>query len=147
MADSVKKTFSLPVELYQKLEVLQKEKSFSTITATLQYCIIEAYEQHMRNEKRFKKLGDGDEKLDIDERRREREVERCKKIAERLEGELVQAGDGFNVVYYTHSKHGSYRQVVPLLGLTEELVGKQWFPSREVIEEYWKLNGKPGKKV
>lgn len=147
MADNVKKTFSFPRELYEKLEALKLEKSFSTITATLQYCIIDAYERQIRNEKRVKKVGEADDKLDVDERRRGREVERCKKIAERLDGELVAAGDGFNVVYFTHSKHGSFRQVVPLLGLTDELVQKQWFPNRKMVEEYWELNGKtPDKK-
>lgn len=136
------KTFLMTEDLFEKLKTLQVEKSFSTISTTLQYCISESYDRQMRNEKRIKKLGDTDDKLDIDERRKEREIERCKKLAEKLEATLIPNGDTFDVEYYTHSKHGSFKQVLPLLSLTEELVAKQWFPSRKVIEEYRALNNK-----
>jgi len=142
MNKKVSKTFLLTEDLFEKLKILQQEKSFSTTSATLQYCISEAFERQIRNERRVKSGGVNEEKLDIDERRKQREIDHCKKIAEKLGGTLIKSGDGFNVEYFTHSKHGSYKQVMPLLSLTEELVDKQWFPSREIVEEYWKKNKK-----
>lgn len=147
MANFTRKTFNFTDETILMIEELKTMKGFPDDVDVVRSAIADVYNREMRNEKRVKKAGDVDDKLDVDERRRAREVERCKKIAERLEGELVAAGDGFNVVYHTHSKHGSFRQVVPLLGLTEELVQKQWFPNRKMVEEYWELNGKtPDKK-
>lgn len=135
------KTFSLAEDLYNKLLELQKEKSFSTVAATLQYCIIECYERHMRNDKRIKKAPEVDEKT-AEERRLQKEETRCREIAKRLEGKIIQSGDGFEVEYFTHSKQGSYKQVVPLLSLKEDHVQKQYFPSREIVESYWAKNGK-----
>jgi len=140
MTSLVKKTYSLTQDMVNNLETLKNDKGFSTISMALQYCISEAYERHLRNEKRVKKTDDVDEKLTIEERRKKREEKRCRAIAEQLEGEVTDGPDGLRVEYYTHSKQGSFKQVVPLLSLTDDLVKKQWFPSKEEVQAYWNKN-------
>ena len=138
---NIRKTFSLPEEMVVKLDALQEGKSFSTGSTTLQYCISEAYERFMRNEVRVKKVGDTDDKMTVDERRKDREEVKCRNIAERLDADLIAVGDSFEVEYYKYSKQGAYKQKLPLLSLTEDAVEKQYFPSREVVEKGWEKEG------
>ncbi len=139
---SIKKTYSFSDELVQKIEILKEEKSFSTLSATVQYCIAETYERQMRNEKRMKKTGGIEDKLDIDERRAKREEEVCRDIASRLGGVINSTQEGYQVEYYTYAKTGKYLQKQPLLALKESMVEKQYFPSKGIVEKAWAKQGK-----
>lgn len=139
----INKTFSLREEMIQKLDDIQEDMAFNTQSAALQYCIAEAHSKMLRNEKRAKKITDGDGKVSIDEARRKRQEDACRLIAKKLGATLTRSGDGFLAEYYTHSKMGSFRQRLPLMSLTEELVDKQYTPSKEAVEEHWKKTGKP----
>lgn len=136
--NAISKTHTYPPALYEKLKQLQEDKSFPTITATLHYCIIEAYERSIRNEKRVRKNVPDEDKLSIDERRKEREEEEQREIAKRLEGKVVSQHGSLNVEYMKHSKQGSYPQSVPLSTMHEQIIKDQYFPTRKIVEDYWK---------
>jgi len=126
MSKLISKTFSLREEMALKLSNVQDAKSFNTQSAALQYCISETWDRMMRNEKRAYKASDSDDKVSIEEQRAKREEDKCRSIAERLEAKLTRSGDGFIAEYYVHSKLGSFRQRMPLMSLTEELVERQY---------------------
>lgn len=66
--------------------------------------------------------------------KRKNEEEKLLKIAEALEGRVsIGAGGGKVVVYYTYDRKNRYQQQLPLSMMTEELIGKQYFPSKEDV--------------
>lgn len=127
--------------MLEMIEELQEKRGLPTFTAVIHFCVSDTHERNFKDYAQRAKMSPED-KAEADARKDEhklnREIEKCKKIAEQLGGKVFPEGGALYCEYYTYSKSSRWLQKMPLLNLTEELLANQYFPSKEVVEQYQK---------
>ncbi len=136
-----RKTIAFTERQEEMIKELQEKRGFPTFTSAVHYCVAETHEKNFKDYAQRAKMSP-EEKAESDVKKDEaklnREIEKQKKIAETLGGKVFAEGGALYCEYFTYSKTSRYTQKMPLLNLTEELIANQYFPSKEVVEEYQK---------
>lgn len=134
----VKKIIGFTPRLIDMAGELQLKKGFPSFTAVVQHALIDMHSREFRDYSAKRKQTDesaADAKLNLEEKKKERERNKFLDISKRLDGVISLSGNTEMVEYYTYSKTQRFKQRMPLDHLTEEMVEKQYFPSRQAVEE------------
>lgn len=135
--------------MLEMIEELQEKRGLPTFTAVIHFCVSDTHERNFKDYAQRAKMSPEERAGNDarkDEAKLEREIEKKKKIAEQLGGKVFAEGGALYCEYFTYSKTDRYLQKMPLLNLSEELLANQYFPSKEVVEQYQK-EGKTSYKV
>ena len=114
----------------RKIEDIQNKHGLPTFTAAVHFAIAEAHKSEFKDYV-MARQNRGGEEVSKKQQSHDKQVAVC----DALNGVLETRGDVQYCVYYTYNRKNRYEQEVPLADLTDSLIDKQYFPSREEVEK------------
>ena len=142
MATIRQKSKQVPVGFTERhremINQIMESKGYPSLTSVVQQAVVEMYENTFKDYVMAKKsrAEQPDEGKTASEIKKSNQTDKLMAIAKQLDGEVTEKGGVLMVKYFTYNRKNRYEQETPLETMSEVMVEKQYFPSKEEVEKY-----------
>lgn len=137
----IKITAGVTEKMKEMIGEIMEKSALPTISDVVKVAILNLHQKTFKDYVENRPSGklSVEEKVDYELKRQEikkkKQDDKQKEICQRMNGKLETSGNGFTCRFFNYSRHGKHEQSMPIDYLTEELVGLQYQPSKEKLQE------------
>lgn len=141
MANARQKSKQIPVGFTDRhremINEIMESKGYPSLASVVQQAIVEMHKNTFKDyvmAKRSRAEQPSEGKL-TSEIKKSNQTDKLMLIAQKLGGKVVEKGGVMMVKYYTYNRKNRYEQETPLDTMSDVMVEKQYFPSKDEVEK------------